>query len=112
MKVILMAAGRGTRISKFIGDKPKSLVDVGGMTLLSHTIQMLKSNGINDISIIVGYKHEMIEEELKNQNVKIYHNKDFAQTNSIYSLFLAKDELSEDDVILANADVFWETAID
>ena len=40
-----MAAGRGTRISKFIGEKPKSLVDVGGITLLSHTIEMLKSNG-------------------------------------------------------------------
>ena len=109
MKVILMAAGRGTRISKFIGEKPKSLVEIGETTLLTHTIEMLKSNGINDISVIVGYKHEMID-ELKNQNIKIYHNEDFMNTNSIYSLFLAKDELN-DDVILANADVFWETQI-
>ena len=107
MKVILMAAGRGTRISKFIGEKPKSLVDVNGVTLLTHTIDMLKSNGITDISVIVGYKHEMIENELKNQNIKIYHNEDYMNTNSIYSLYLAKEELN-DDVILANADVFWE----
>ena len=38
MKVILMAAGRGTRISKYIGDVPKSMVDIGGQTLISHTI--------------------------------------------------------------------------
>lgn len=112
MKVILMAAGMGTRISKHIGEIPKSLVDIGnGTTLISHTIEMLQSNNITDISVIVGYKHDLLEKELQSKNVKIYHNDIYSSTNSIYSLFLAKEELCNEDIILANADVFWESNI-
>ena len=90
---------------------PKSLVDVGGINLISHTIDMLHKNNIEDISVIIGYKYEMLEDVLKNKGVKIYNNRNFSETNSIYSLFLAKDELADEDVILANADVFWETEL-
>ena len=108
MKVILMAAGRGTRISKHIGEIPKSMVNIGNTTLIKHTVDMLHSQGVSDITIIVGYKHQLIEKEVEKLGVKIYYNPFFAVTNSIGSLWLARNELVNDDIILGNGDVFWQ----
>lgn len=111
MKAILMAAGMGTRISQKT-NKPKSLLKVGEESIIRHTIKMLQSNGIEDVIVIVGFKEEYIREELKDMNVKIYYNPFYRVTNSIASLWFAKDELDgKDSIILANADVFWEEDI-
>lgn len=111
MKAILMAAGMGTRISQKTS-RPKSLLKVGEESIIRHTVKMLQSNGIEDITIIVGFKDEYIREELKDFNVKIYYNPFYRVTNSIASLWFAREELdAKDSIILANADVFWEEDI-
>lgn len=108
MKVIIMVAGKGTRISDYIGGIPKSLVNIGnGTPLILSTIHMLKNNNINDITLVVGYKHKMIENAVKDENIKVIYNPFYSVTNSMGSLYLARNQL-DDDVILANGDVFWE----
>ena len=108
MKAILMVAGKGTRISSYINGIPKSLVDIGeGTKLLLHSIHMLKNNGINDITLVVGYRHKLIEDAVKDEQVNIVYNPFYSVTNSIASLYLAKNQLN-DDMLLANGDVFWE----
>ena len=54
--VIILAAGLGSRLSPLTDDKPKSLITFGKETLLERNVNMFKKNGINDISIITGYK--------------------------------------------------------
>lgn len=110
MKAILMAAGFGGRISKFTNE-PKSLLKVNGKSIIRHTVEMLLSNNIS-VTIIVGFKHKMIEEELKNLPVKFYYNPFFKVTNSIASLWLAREELNtNEDIICGNADVYWDQDI-
>lgn len=110
MKAILMAAGYGGRISQFTNE-PKSLLKINGKTILRHTVEMLLKNNIS-VSIITGFKHEMIREELKDLDVKIYYNPFFRVTNSIASLWFAREELETDeDIILGNADVYWDQDI-
>jgi len=107
MKAILMAAGMGTRISQKTS-RPKSLLKVGDESIILHTVKMLQAHGI-DVSIIVGFKDEYIREELKDANVKFYYNPFYRVTNSIASLWFAKEELDgKDALILGNADVYWE----
>lgn len=107
MRVILMAAGIGSRLSDK-PMKPKCLWELGGEPLILKTVRMLSENGF-DIHMIVGFKHEMIEEVLKDYPVTFHHNPFFRVTNSIGSLWFAKDALKDDqDIILGNADVFWE----
>lgn len=106
MKAFLLAAGRGTRISKKIKEVPKSTLDVGGVPLIQRTVDMLLDNGI-EVTVIVGYKYEYIEKILENRNVNIVHNPFFDVTNSIASLWLAKEYINDEDIIVANADVFW-----
>lgn len=105
MKAILMAAGYGGRISQFTNE-PKSLLKIGDKTIIRNTVETLLKNNIS-VSIIVGFKHNLIEEELKDFPVKFYYNPFYRVTNSIASLWMAKGELEKEDVILANADVYW-----
>lgn len=106
MKAILLAGGKGTRISKYVSGKPKSTLDIGGVTLIRNTVEMLIKNNI-DVSIVIGYNKEMIIDSLEGLNVKYFYNPFFDITNSIASLWFAKKELIGDDIIIANADVFW-----
>lgn len=110
MKAILMAAGVGSRLAKDL-DKPKCCWEVGALPLIEHTVKLLLKNNF-EVCMIVGYKKEVIFEVLKDYPVKYYYNPFFRATNSLGSLYFAKDELTAgEDVILGNADVFYEQKI-
>jgi len=109
VKAIIMAAGIGSRLQSVIGDTPKSLIMAGGETLIARMVRILKSRNVTDITVITGYKKEHIHRILGPQ-VKYFDNPLYAVTNSITSLWLAK-ELLTDDVILMNADLYVEEKI-
>lgn len=110
MKAILMAAGLGSRLAKNL-DRPKCTFQIGGIPLLYRTVSMLKENGIQ-VSVVVGYKKEVIFRLLREFDITYYFNPFFRATNSMASLWFAREELyGQEDIILANADVFWEQAI-
>jgi len=106
MKAFLLAAGRGTRISKSIPDIPKCTLDVGGKPLVLRTVEMLLDKGV-EVTIIVGYREWCIREALKDYPVNIVYNPFFDVTNSIASLWMARSFMADEDTIIANADVFW-----
>ncbi len=105
MKAILMAAGVGSRISRAV-NKPKSTLDVGGTPLIVKTVDMLLKRGI-EVAVVVGFKHDEVERVLSDRDVKFYHNPFYRVTNSLASLWFAREFMCDDDLILANADVFW-----
>lgn len=107
MKALIMAAGVGTRISRYIEGKPKCTVDIGETELIEYTISQLEARGIHEIGMILGYKSNVIEEILKDHNIKYYYNYFYDVTNSIASAWFARD-FFDDDLILLNADVFLE----
>lgn len=107
MKAILMAAGRGTRISRSINDYCKCTLDIGGISLIRYTVQMLLSRNI-DVHIVVGYDKKRIRKALEGLNVTFHENVFYSITNSLVSLWFARDELVGDQIILGNADVYWE----
>lgn len=111
MRAVLMAAGVGSRISREIS-KPKSLLDVGGgKTLIRHTVELLRSHGI-DVTIVVGYKKELFFEELEGLSVEFVINPFYRVSNSVASLWFARESLKEDtDYLFGNADVFFEEDI-
>ena len=107
MKCILLAAGRGSRISRHIKDVPKSTLPIDGKTpLIRYTVQMLLDMGIEPI-VCVGYRCDDVYTALKGLNVQFYYNPFYAITNSIASLWFAKKELTEATIVM-NADVFLE----
>ena len=109
MKAIIMAAGVGKRLHALNINKPKCLIAVGSTTLIRRSVNLLVSKGINDITVIVGFKGHLIRNELNN-DVAYFENPDFHSTNSIKSLWYAKD-LLEDNVLLLNGDIYYEHGI-
>lgn len=110
MKAIIMAAGVGRRLQAIQGDIPKCLISAGeDRTLIGRIIDIFHDKGISDIAVILGYRASAIREEL-NGDVRYFENTDYRTTNSIMSLWHAKDML-DDDTILLNADLYYEPEI-
>lgn len=61
MKVVILAGGRGTRIYEESQNKPKPMVEIGGMPILWHIMKTYSSYGFNDFVICAGYKQEVIK---------------------------------------------------
>ena len=101
-----MAAGLGKRLYALNINKPKCLINIGSTTLIRRSVNLIVSKGISDITVVVGYKSDLIHNELNN-DVAYFENPDFQTTNSIKSLWYAK-ELLEGDVLLLNGDLYYE----
>ncbi len=109
MKAIIMAAGVGRRLHELNMNKPKCLITAGSETLIRRSVNLLTSKGIGDITVIVGYKADLIRNELNN-DVTYFENPYFQTTNSILSLWYARDIL-EENVLLLNGDLYYEHSI-
>ena len=115
MKVVILAAGFGSRLRPLTDDRPKCMVEVNNVKIIEKQISNLLKNGINEekITIVTGYKTEKLEKYLKENYPKtnIIINKDYETTNNMYSLYLTKNVVENNDFILMNADVFYEENI-
>ncbi len=112
MKALILAAGRGTRISRFLNGKPKCIVDIRGIELIRYTVELLKKKGISNIGVVLGYQAEMVKGCLFDKKVEFFTNPFFDVTNSIASVWFAKNFFSnDDDYLIMNGDVFLEERI-
>lgn len=102
MRGIILAAGRGSRLNGGNGDMPKCLVTVGGETLLSRNVRILRAAGVDDVTIVVGCAAETVRRTMP--DLTFVENAIFAETNSLYSLWLSRDQLT-DGFIVMNCDV-------
>ena len=105
MRGIILAAGKGSRLNGTIGDKPKCLLRVGGKTLVERQIEALKSVGITDIVVVVGCQADSVRRTC-GARITYIENSRFAQTNSLYSLWLARP-LLYDGFVVMNCDVLF-----
>ena len=106
MKAILMAAGVGSRLGQAVHG-PKCVLDVAGVPLIRYTVKMLRDHGV-EVAVVVGYQKEAVFQALEGLDVRYYFNPFYKVTNSMASLWFARDFLDgADDIILGNADVFW-----
>ena len=117
MKALILAAGRGTRIRSAHGERPKCLISCDGDAILDHQINGLHAAGIREIGIVVGYESEQILShvcERYGRNLDRFQflfNPRFAETNNIYSLWVARDWLKNDSFMVLNADVLCDPEI-
>lgn len=113
MKALILAAGLGSRLAPITDNVPKSMVPVNGKPILVKQIENLINNDIKDITIVTGYKSEVIE-ELVSKNypfIEIKKSEDYINTNNMYSAYLAKEKLQNEDFLMMNADVYFDESI-
>ena len=115
MKAVILAAGVGSRLRPHTNDKPKSMVEIKGISILKRMIDTIQSVGIKELVVLTGYHHQKIEEFItKNYpdlDVTFVHNDKYDQTNTGYSLWMTKDSVSESDFVKFDADVVFEQEV-
>lgn len=113
MKALILAAGLGTRLAPITDDRPKSLVPVNGKPILLKQIENLLENGITDITVVSGYKGDMLKKTVLGlyPDIKIIHSADYASTNNMYSAYLAKEAMENASFLMMNADVFYDASV-
>lgn len=105
MRGIILAAGKGSRLNGTAGDGPKCLVRLGGLTLIERQIQRLRDAGITEITAVVGCQAERVR-QVCGHGIAYIENARYAETNSLYSLWMARTLLMDGFVVL-NCDVLF-----
>jgi len=115
MQAIILAAGMGNRLGKYTKNNTKCMLTINGKTLAERALEALNEAGIRKCIFVVGYKKENVIAFLGNQykNVEIIYvsNDIYDKTNNIYSLYLAKDYLLQDDTLLLESDLIFENRL-
>ncbi len=109
MQAIILAAGYGSRLERVSKGRPKCLIPVGGRPIIEHQIEALNDAGIGKVLVIVGYKAAEVRREL-GERVEFIENTRYDETNSLYSLWLARDWV-EGPFVLMNCDLLFHPQI-
>ena len=114
IKVIILSAGRGSRLGSLTDTRPKCLVPVGGKTILDHQVDALAENGLDDITIVVGCQHEAIRRHVQQLDAKVrtrlIYNPFWSVGSSIGSVWAAR-ELVEGPFMLINGDTIFDATL-
>lgn len=112
MNYIIPAAGMGTRLLPLTQKSAKCLFMLDqGTTIIRRMVNLLHEFDKDaSITVVTGFSHEKIENELKNEDVKFIHNPFLKVTNSIASLWLAREFLHDETVII-NSDIVFERSL-
>ncbi len=115
MQILILAAGMGKRLADLTSDSTKCMVKVNGVPLINRALDVLTSFDISRIILVVGYKGDKLKRYLGNEynGVPIMYvdNPVYDKTNNIYSLYLAKDLLEEEDTLLVESDLIFDKSV-
>lgn len=115
MQAIILAAGMGKRLGHLTQDNTKCMIKVHEVTLIERMINQLSLLNLNKIIIVIGYKgskvRDLIGFEHNGTPIQYVENTIYDKTNNIYSLFLAKKYLEEDDTLLLESDLIFADEI-
>lgn len=105
MRAIILAAGTGSRLHGLAGDNPKCLMRIGGRTLLERQLTSLGACGVEEVTVVAGFRADRVA-AVCGTDASVIENVRFAETNSLYSLWLARRLLTGGFLVL-NGDVLF-----
>jgi choline kinase len=115
MKAIILAAGQGQRLRPLTDHLPKCLIPIGGASVLEHMVQRIEWCGMKDVILVTGFEADSIRNYVNHRGtgdlrVRFVVNERFADTNNLYSLWLAlRDNIGS--VTIFNADDYFNEHI-
>lgn len=116
MKALILAAGLGTRLAPITDNQPKCMTEViDGKTIIQQQIISLLKCGISDITIVTGYKSDLLIEYLQklfsDADLHFVESVDYAITNNMYSAYLGMKSMGKSGFVMMNADVFFDESV-
>jgi choline kinase len=114
MQAIILAAGISKRLRPLTDSTPKCLLKVGNKTILEMTFDNILKAGINDFVMVTGYRENMIKDFIAHKypdlNIKYLTNSDYENNNNSYSLWMAKENITG-ECILLDSDILFDYRI-
>ena len=115
MKVVILSAGQGRRLSPLTDDRPKCLVNLSGRSVLHWQLENLRSVGVREAVVLTGFGAALVDEEiaglpLDGMAVRTLYNPFYALSDNLATCWLARGEL-QGEVLLLNGDTLFEPAI-
>lgn len=110
MKVIILAAGQGTRLRPLTDHCPKCMVNVNGKSIIERQLDVMYSCGIKeeDITIITGYCSNVLQDKFRDTGINFIFNTEFETTNMVYSLMCARQVMGrEEDILVSYGDIIY-----
>lgn len=110
MKALILAAGKGSRISELTGGGPKSLLPLGDTTLLGQSLRLFREQGVDEVVVVTGYQRHAIAEYVRKEwpgRAQIVYNPHFATTNVLYSFWLGLPYVGSEDFLFLHADTVF-----
>ena len=105
----------GRRLGELTKDNTKCMLKVNGMRLIDRTLDCLAALNLNRVVIVVGYNGDKVVEYVGNNykgtEIVYVNNPIYDKTNNIYSLYLARDYMVEDDTLLLESDLIYERSV-
>ncbi len=115
MQAIILAAGMGKRLKELTRNNTKCMVKVNGVTLIDRMLHQIEKQRLSRIVIVVGYEGQKLMDYIATLGIRtpiVYvNNPIYNKTNNIYSLFLAKEYLCQEDTLLFESDLIFEDAV-
>lgn len=114
MKVIILAAGQGTRLRPLTDDRPKCMVEVNGKSIIERQLDTMHACGIKDedITIICGYCSDVLKNSFKDTDIHFTVNEQYDSTNMVCSLMCAKKLMeTEEDIIISYGDIMYGESV-
>ena len=105
MKVIILAAGLGSRLGDLTKNSPKALIDVNGKSIIERQIELFHKFGIKDIVIVTGHK----KEKFCFKDINYIHNSNYTEIEQVGSLMLAREMLG--DTIVSYGDIIFDEIV-
>jgi len=102
-KTLIVAAGLGSRLKGHTENTPKCMLDFGGKTLLQRQLFSYKKNGVDDISLIRGYK----KNKINYKGIRYFNNDDYKDNNILNSIFYG-EEVINGNIIISYSDILFE----
>jgi phosphoenolpyruvate phosphomutase len=96
VSAVVLAASRGRDMDELTRERPKVMLPVAGVPVLRRQVDKFKKHGINDITVVAGYRHDAIDV----QGAEVSVNEQWESTGELASLSVAMDRLGPDNVII------------
>ncbi len=109
MQGVILSAGLGSRLSRLSNGNPKCLVPIGGKPLIMHQLEALADNGVGQVVMVLGHQADAVR-GVVGDRVEYIVNPIYEQTNSLYSLWLAREWI-QGPFVLLNSDLFFHPDI-
>lgn len=109
MQAIILAAGVGSRLKTVTGGISKALIEIGGRPLIHHQLEALADHGIGPVLVVLGHQASEVASVIGHR-AEVRINERYAETNSVYSLWLARDWV-QGPFLLLNCDLLFDPKI-